>query len=249
LGLSISDINGEKTNDNPTNEATEPEEPVSGKIKIMSCTPVTDRKSKFQAFIAEVRSVEDVSEMMKQLVSNKKIATATHNMYAYRILLDTEGGKQLVENREDDGEGGGGDKILFVLQAKKATNIMVVVTRWYGGIHLGQTRFKHIADCTTHAFEKFQNRSVTPESPTVPEYTKKPRLRSSEAVYNQIKWDPEYDSSQCIIGYTDRFEGMQEISFEEWPTADIPFHRVWYFKLNGKVMWDRKRKEDLLKQS
>jgi len=213
----------------------------------MACTPVTDRKSKFQAFIAEVRRIEDVSDMMKQLVSNKKIAAATHNMYAYRIMLDIEGGKQLLENREDDGEGGGGDKILFVLQAKKSINLMVVVTRWYGGIHLGQARFKHIADCTTNALEKFQNRSATPELPA--ENTKKVKLRSSEAVYNQIKWDPEYDSSQCIIGYTDRFEGMQEISFEEWPTADIPFHRVWYFKLNGKVMWDRKKKEDLLKQS
>jgi len=45
----------------------------------------------------------------------------------------------------------------------------------------------------------------------------------------------------------DRFEGMHEISFEEWPTSDIPFHRVWYFKLGDKVVWDRKKREDLLK--
>jgi len=93
------------------------------------------------------------------------------------------------------------------------------------------------------AYEKFQNSTYSGDT----ENGKKTKLRTSEAIYNQIKWDPEFDSSQCIIGYMDRFEGMQEISFEEWPTADIPFHRVWYFKLNGKVVWNRKNREDLLK--
>jgi len=161
-------------------------------------------------------------------------------MYAYRIVQDTK----IIEGREDDGEGGGGDKILYVLQVKKAENLIIVVTRWYGGIHLGQARFKHITDCSTNAYDKWKNN----QSSVIGNSTVKVKLRTSEDVYNQIKWDPDYDESTCVLGYMDRFDGMQEISFEEWPTSDIPFHRVWYIKLEDKVVWDRKKREDLLKK-
>jgi len=212
-------------------------------FSIMASTPFTDRKSKFQAFVAQVYSVEDVTNVLKQLKSNKKIATATHNMYAYRIGQGTK----IIEDREDDGEGGGGDKILYVLQVKKAENLLIVVTRWYGGIHLGQTRFKHITDCATNAYDKWIKRKYQQQQPSNDSGSSKVKLRTSEDIYNQIKWDPEYDSSTCLIGYMDRFEGMHEISFEEWPNSDIPFHRVWYFKLGDKIVWDRKKREDLLK--
>lgn len=34
-----------------------------------------------------------------------------------------------------------------------ARNVMVVVTRWYGGVHLGPDRFKHINNCTRDLLE------------------------------------------------------------------------------------------------
>jgi len=34
-----------------------------------------------------------------------------------------------------------------------ARNVLVVVTRWYGGIHLGPDRFKHINNCTRDLLE------------------------------------------------------------------------------------------------
>lgn len=34
-----------------------------------------------------------------------------------------------------------------------ARNVMVIVTRWYGGIHLGPDRFKHINNCTRELLE------------------------------------------------------------------------------------------------
>lgn len=36
---------------------------------------------------------------------------------------------------------------------------------------------------------------------------KKNRLRSSEEIYNRIKWDPTFDVTECLIGYEDRFAG------------------------------------------
>jgi len=233
------EVSGENGNENE--EEVEEASLQSHTFSILACSPISDRKSKFQAFLAQVHSLEDVSNVLKQLKSNKKIAIATHNMYAYRIIHDSK----VLEGREDDGEGGGGDKILYILQIKKAENIIIIVTRWYGGIHLGQTRFKHITDCATNAYDKWKNTTSLPASSG--SNNTKIKLRTSEDIYNQIKWDPAYDSSTCIIGYMDRFEGMHEISFEEWPTSDIPFHRVWYFKLGDKVVWDRKKREDFVK--
>jgi hypothetical protein len=97
-------------------------------IPIMSGIPITDRKSifqlcfttwqlcnkiqttkqigKFQAFIAKVESVSDTEQVMQQLLSNKKIAAATHNMVAYRIqCLGDNGQESFIEFRDDDGEG------------------------------------------------------------------------------------------------------------------------------------------------
>ena len=45
------------------------------------------------------------------------------------------------ENRDDDGERGAADKLLFLLQQCNLENILIVVTRWYGGIHLGTDRY------------------------------------------------------------------------------------------------------------
>ena len=35
-----------------------------------------------------------------------------------------------------------------------ATGAVVVVSRWYGGTHLGPSRFKHISNCAREALEK-----------------------------------------------------------------------------------------------
>jgi putative IMPACT (imprinted ancient) family translation regulator len=43
-----------------------------------------DRKSVFQAHLSPVNSKEEVQLVLKKLKENKKIANATHNMYAYR---------------------------------------------------------------------------------------------------------------------------------------------------------------------
>lgn len=36
-----------------------------------------------------------------------------------------------------------------------ARNVLVVVTRWYGGIHLGPDRFKIINNCTRIMLERY----------------------------------------------------------------------------------------------
>ncbi|CAD5233869.1 unnamed protein product [Bursaphelenchus xylophilus] len=102
-----------------------------------------DRKSVFQAHITNVHKKEDPLEALSQLLENGKIARATHNMYAYVIKLPN--GIELSDC-EDDGEKGAGPKLLHMLKLMNMENQMIVITRWYGGIHLGPDRFRHICN-------------------------------------------------------------------------------------------------------
>ena len=54
---------------------------------IHSDEPFEDRKSVFQAHLSSVHSKEEVQLVLNKLKDNKKIANATHNMYAYRYEL------------------------------------------------------------------------------------------------------------------------------------------------------------------
>lgn len=92
-----------------------------------------------------------VSAVLASLKTNGKIARATHNMYAYRIIEErqTEKGESRTlkhQDCEDDGEHGAGIKLVHLLELLDARNVVVVVTRWYGGIHLGPDRFRHICN-------------------------------------------------------------------------------------------------------
>jgi hypothetical protein len=102
------------------------------------------KKSIFQAHAARVRTVADVRAVRAQLMSNTKIARATHNMVAYRIAGTDEGVFHC--DNDEDGEHGAGAKLSFLLDAMDAQNVVVVVSRWYGGVHLGPLRFKVIAN-------------------------------------------------------------------------------------------------------
>ena len=107
----------------------------------MSGAPLTDRKSKFIAHVASgVTSDDEARAFRRQLVaSDKKIAAATHNILAWRLRGGACG-------RDDDGEGGAGDRLLQLLERMRAESVAVVVTRWMAGPKLGPVRFAHICN-------------------------------------------------------------------------------------------------------
>lgn len=111
------------------------------KLDIYHGQPLVDRKSTFQAHLAEVKAVEDVQNVLGQLKEYKKVSTATHNMWAYRIANQCGG---VSHDCDDDGENHAGSRLLKLLEIVDAKNVLVVVSRWYGGILLGADRFKHI---------------------------------------------------------------------------------------------------------
>lgn len=111
-----------------------------------------DRKSVFQGHVSVIKSPGDVKAALNKLYENKKIANASHNIYAFRISSDEK--KTLLQDCEDDGETAAGGRLLHLLEILDLKNILVIVSRWYGGIHLGPDRFKHINNAARQVLEQ-----------------------------------------------------------------------------------------------
>ena len=96
-------------------------------------TEITEKKSKFIANIYKVESVEQAEEKIKSI--KKKYFDAKHHCIAYRIQ-DNNG---IIEKFSDDGEPSGtaGAPMLTILQKNNLCNVIVIVTRYFGGILLG----------------------------------------------------------------------------------------------------------------
>lgn len=89
-----------------------------------------EKKSSFIGQAFYVQSEEEAKEKLNAV--KKKHYDARHNCFAY--ILD--GGK---EKMSDDGEpqGTAGSPILEVIRSKELSRVLVVVTRYFGGILLG----------------------------------------------------------------------------------------------------------------
>lgn len=90
-----------------------------------------EKRSRFIGHVWPVESEEQAREYIEQM--KKKYHDARHNCWCYRLK---EGG---VERYSDDGEpqGTAGQPMLGVFQKEGVTNVVCVVTRYFGGILLG----------------------------------------------------------------------------------------------------------------
>ncbi len=94
---------------------------------------IVEKKSKFIAEIHPVSNIQQVENKIKDI--KKKYYDAKHHCIAYRII--DEG--RVVERASDDGEPSGtaGAPMLNLLKGNNLCNVVVVVTRYFGGILLG----------------------------------------------------------------------------------------------------------------
>ena len=49
---------------------------------------------------------------------------------------------------------GAGDRIVNFMESAGICGVAVIVTRWYGGVHLGPQRFRCIIQAATNALQK-----------------------------------------------------------------------------------------------
>jgi uncharacterized YigZ family protein len=93
---------------------------------------IVEKKSRFIANTFYVESQEEAEARIAEL--NKKYYDARHNCYAYVIGDNSE-----ITKCSDNGEPSGtaGKPILEVITGAGLTNILIVVTRYFGGVLLG----------------------------------------------------------------------------------------------------------------
>ena len=94
---------------------------------------ITEKKSKFIANLFYIENVEEAEKIIKEI--KKKYFDAKHNCIAYRVIEKN----QIIEKSSDDGEPSGtaGQPMLSILQKNKLANVLIIVTRYFGGILLG----------------------------------------------------------------------------------------------------------------
>lgn len=116
-------------------------------------TQIVEKKSKFIATLIYVDSVEEAESRLKEI--RKKYYDARHNCYAFRVC---ENGI-IVNRSSDDGEPSGtaGGPMLKILEKGDLANVLVVVTRYFGGILLGTGGLvRAYSEATQKALEETQ---------------------------------------------------------------------------------------------
>lgn len=103
---------------------------------------ISDRGSRYAVSGGPARDRDQVAALLAELKRNKRFAKATHHSWA-AIL----GGEPV---KDDDGKSGAGQLMLQMLERADLRDHVIIVTRWYGGKHLGGDRFRHIADAVRH---------------------------------------------------------------------------------------------------
>ena len=74
-------------------------------------------------------------------------------------------------------------------------------------------------------------------------------FKGADKIMKHLQWEiaNKKEIAEYTVGYEDRFLGLLEIGIEDFMDAAIPMHRIMYFKRNKLLVWDRKRRINLLK--
>ena len=101
-------------------------------IKDVQRAEIKIKSSKFIATVSSVNSLDNAIDFLSKI--RAEFFDATHNCFAYRIGWDGS-----TFRASDDGEpsGSAGKPILFSIQKFDVSDVIVVVTRYFGGTKLG----------------------------------------------------------------------------------------------------------------
>lgn len=121
---------------------------------------IVEKKSRFLGKIKKVETEEEALEFIESI--KKQYWDARHNCFAYII-----GTKGETVRCSDDGEPSGtaGKPMLEVLQNQELRNVVVVVTRYFGGVLLGTGGLvRAYTQATQEALKEAQVATMTPMS-------------------------------------------------------------------------------------
>ena len=105
---------------------------------------VTSKKSVFVARACSLTSPSQTkAALIHLLATDKRVAKASHNISSYRIRKPTSSTTDPLlrgvdyQDYDDGGETAAGRRLLHLLEVMDVWDVLVVVSRWYGGVRLG----------------------------------------------------------------------------------------------------------------
>lgn len=180
------------------------------------------QKSKFYAYTAHVEDEAAAREFVQSI--KKKHFDARHNCSAWVLGIDSS-----QQKSNDDGEPGGtaGNPILEAIKQHGLTNVVVVVTRYFGGIKLGAggliRAYNHTASIGLEATPQLEVRPFCPIAAeidytllgTVENWIRSNNIRTEETEYTDkvtvnLLVEPE-NQEATIKQLTDLTAGRCEI--------------------------------------
>ncbi|KAL9607134.1 MAG: hypothetical protein Q9204_009367, partial [Flavoplaca sp. TL-2023a] len=120
--------------------------------------PISEKKSVFVARCASIADQNEATSVLAHLLaSDRKVAAATHSISAWRVRIRTRNPEKtglmctVQEDCDDDGETAAGGRLLHLMRLMDVWDVVVVVSRWYGGVRLGADRFRLINQAARQA--------------------------------------------------------------------------------------------------
>ncbi|KAH9062664.1 UPF0029-domain-containing protein [Lactarius vividus] len=119
-------------------------------VKLFEAEPIIDRKSAFVGRACQISDPAQVPAILSFLMADRRVAKAAHPVInAWRCQV----GNVLHQDNDDDGESAAGGRLAHLLQILDVKNVLVIVTRYFGGTLLGADRFKNINQAARDALE------------------------------------------------------------------------------------------------
>ena len=97
------------------------------------CTEISIKRSRFIATIGYTDTVDAARNFIQGI--RDEMPDATHHVYAFRVGY----GSRVIEGLSDDGEppGTSGKPVMSVIRGADLGDVVIVVTRYFGGTKLG----------------------------------------------------------------------------------------------------------------
>ena len=125
---------------------------------------ISDHRSIFLAHVSTLLTPSALPTFIRHLTSLQALKRATHCMYAYRVVkIRPDISRTLHVGQHDGGEKGSGERLSRLLQALQCENVVVVVSRRYGGVKLGSDRWKLISMVAKDALRRAAATAIVKE--------------------------------------------------------------------------------------
>lgn len=225
--------------------------------------------STYETLGAQLRSIYDDQETKSVIIHNwiEWLKDNAYQLATSNNSEDKEKGNKVQRASKETRKNKGDQKTMKLLEAaygKKMDTAEIWSTYKAFGFDIESTiseltsrtkksPTKELLSKLRERNEKIHNKSKGKETESKESKVRATNtMRTSYDVFNRIRWDPDLDKGEFIIGYEDRFVGIMESPFSVWENRDIsqesfiPWHRVQYFKCKDKIVWDRRTKEDYI---